>query len=316
MERSVEMKILLATDGSDHSEMAARALLALGPPPDAEVTVLHVVEMPEYWVTPAVPPPYHIEWQHVEQELAAEANETAERAIEQGKRILAGGGISAEALTAEGHPAKEIVHAAGEIGADLVVVGSKGLTGSRLFLLGSVSQKVIKYAPCSVLVTKPTREPGVPKFAKVILATDGSEHATEAARFLSLFHLPQESEVVILHVVHKEPHRIPRSESARLALERIGQARREEAERIVEDTKSRLATSARVITAIREGNPTEEILKASSEAEADLIVMGMKGLSGVKLFLLGSVSQKVCRYSDRSVMLVGPRRTPACGHEE
>jgi nucleotide-binding universal stress UspA family protein len=302
------MRILLATDGSSHSEEAALTLRALSPPTGSEILVVHVIEPPYYFTTPMVAPTYRQEMLRVQEELRKEADEAASRAIEEATRLLAGMEASIESRATEGHPADEIVRTAAEFGADLAVVGSKGLTGSKLFLLGSVSQKVAKYAPCSVLMTKPTKEARPPSVGKIILATDGSEQSMVAAELVSSFNLPADSTIVILHVTHEMPRRLPQSGRAQLALEGLRQARLDHAEKVINDTKSHLVTSAEITTSIREGNAAEEIIRVASETEADLIVMGSIGASGVKRFLLGSVSQKVYRYSEASVMLA--RRRP------
>lgn len=286
--------------------MAAKTLVALGLPSDAEVFVLYVMEPLHYLITPVVPPPYTIEWHRVEHELQVEAEEEATQAVQQAEQILANAGVSINSIIGEGFPADEIISTAKEIGADLTVVGSKGLTASRLFMLGSVSQKVIKYAPCSVLLAKPAPQPDEPRVARVILATDGSENAIEAARFLSSFHLADDAEIILLNVV-QQLRGISRFSSAQPAMEQIRQSRLENAQRLLQDTQSYLGTGAKATTVIREGDPAEQILQASSENNADLIVVGSKGLGGIKLFLLGSVSQRVCRYSDRSVLLVKMR---------
>jgi nucleotide-binding universal stress UspA family protein len=242
-----------------------------------------------------------------------EAEEAAARAIEQAKQILMGVGTSVNSLILEGHPAEEIVRASEELGADLVVVGAKGMTSYQMFLLGSVSQKVIKYAPCSVLVARPAESLEQPTITRILLATDGSENAIEASRFLSPFRLRDDAEITILHVLHHRHGWIPRSGFTEKALEQVEQVHLESAKRLVENARANLHTDAKIALSIKEGDPAEQILKTGSEIDADLIVMGSAGLSGIKLFLLGSVAQKVSRYSDRSVMLVKLRRTSSHG---
>lgn len=307
------MKIVVATDGSSHAEMSIRTLVDMGTPSDAEVFVLHVKEPPHYLVTPAVPPSYQNEWHRVERELRVEADEAASLAISQAEQLLANVGQGVHSMIREGHPADEIVRLSEEISADLVVVGSKGLSGIMVFLLGSVSQKVIKYAPCSVLLAKSAGYSDNTSIARVILATDGSDNAVEAARFLSSFRLPDGAEITIVNVLAHLPR------ASRLAsspvLEQVRQSGLENAQRLLDHTLGHLTTRATVTTATREGNPAEQILQASSEMNADLVVVGSKGLSGIQSFLLGSVSQKVSRYSDRSVLLVKMRQgsTPSDG---
>jgi nucleotide-binding universal stress UspA family protein len=66
-------------------------------------------------------------------------------------------GFSTAAVLAEGHPAPQIIRAAQQRRVDLVVLGSRGMTGVKRFLVGSVSRKVARHAPCSVMVVRPKR---------------------------------------------------------------------------------------------------------------------------------------------------------------
>ena len=65
-------------------------------------------------------------------------------------------GVEAEPHARKGDPADAIIGLAEELGTDLIVVGNKGLTGARRFLLGSVPDKVSHHAPCSVLIVYTT----------------------------------------------------------------------------------------------------------------------------------------------------------------
>ena len=65
-------------------------------------------------------------------------------------------GVEVEIFAREGDPADAILDVAEERGADLVVVGNKGMTGAKRFLLGSVPNKVSHHAPCSVLIIRTT----------------------------------------------------------------------------------------------------------------------------------------------------------------
>ena len=69
---------------------------------------------------------------------------------------VAGAGVEAETYARQGDPADAILDVAEERGADLIVVGNKGMTGAKRFLLGSVPNKVCHHAPCSVLIIRTT----------------------------------------------------------------------------------------------------------------------------------------------------------------
>ena len=70
------------------------------------------------------------------------------------REIMRKAGFLADVLFVFGHPAKEIVKAAGKKRMDLVVVGSRGLTGAKQFLLGSVSPMALKHSPASILIVR------------------------------------------------------------------------------------------------------------------------------------------------------------------
>ena len=75
---------------------------------------------------------------------------------EEAERVTAGGIDDVETFAREGDPADAILDVAEEKGADLIVVGNKGMTGARRFLLGSVPNKVSHHAPCNVMIVRTT----------------------------------------------------------------------------------------------------------------------------------------------------------------
>ena len=82
--------------------------------------------------------------------------EDVESTLAAGAQELAGTGIEVETMAREGDPADAILDVAEETGAGLIVVGNKGMTGAKRFLLGSVPNKVSHHAPCSVLILRTT----------------------------------------------------------------------------------------------------------------------------------------------------------------
>jgi nucleotide-binding universal stress UspA family protein len=75
---------------------------------------------------------------------------------EEAERIRETGVSTVETYPREGDPADAILDVAEEKGADLIVVGNKGMTGARRFLLGSVPNKVSHHAPCNVMIVRTT----------------------------------------------------------------------------------------------------------------------------------------------------------------
>ena len=127
-----DKRILLATDGSSHSETAAELAGHFAAQAGLPVSVVSVVTSS------------HNDESHNE----------AERAVAAAVDRLTGMGVRAEGLLEEGRPDEAIVKAAEFAGADLIVVGSPGRTGLTKILLGSVAERVIGHAACPVLVVK------------------------------------------------------------------------------------------------------------------------------------------------------------------
>ena len=82
----------------------------------------------------------------------ADVDATLQHAAEQAR----GAGVTAQSYAREGDPADAILDVAEELGADLIVVGNKGMTGARRFLLGSVPNRISHHAPCAVMIIRTT----------------------------------------------------------------------------------------------------------------------------------------------------------------
>ncbi len=144
------MKILLAVDDSKFSEAAAKALLALAPPPGTVVRVLHVFE------------PLRVQeglgmtgysGANVRKILDARQG-IAKALVEKFARQLRAQGLEVRASVVRGEPRGKIVDVASKWKADLIVIGSHGRHGLERFLMGSVAEAVVRHAPCSVHVVR------------------------------------------------------------------------------------------------------------------------------------------------------------------
>ena len=136
--------ILLATDGSEEAELAARAAVELAKSTGAELHLVHIKLLP---ITP--PYPEVLDWR---EDLERAEREARELLDEQVKKVEDAGGTVAEAHLREELPAEQIVAIAKELGAYLIVVGSQHRGRIRRALAGSVSDWVVRHARCPVLV--------------------------------------------------------------------------------------------------------------------------------------------------------------------
>ena len=141
--------VLLATDGSKDAELATTTALDLANSTSSELHIV-LVEEPVYaYVDPSGYP--FSPSAELEHELEQQARMRLDAEVE---KIRSAGGAVAEAHLRVGAAAAEIVDLAEEIGAGLIVMGSRGLGGIRRALMGSVSDSVVRHAHCPVLVVR------------------------------------------------------------------------------------------------------------------------------------------------------------------
>jgi nucleotide-binding universal stress UspA family protein len=144
-------KFLVPIDFSGHSKKTIAAATQLAALTGASIALLHVFQVPDY-------PAAFYQGLYTEHEqvkihvdmLKSQANAQLALAIEQ----IVATGLEAQPLLRIGNPYDEIVQAAKEIGADLIVIGSHGHAGLERLLVGSTAERVVQYAPCPVLVVK------------------------------------------------------------------------------------------------------------------------------------------------------------------
>jgi nucleotide-binding universal stress UspA family protein len=137
-------KILVAHDGSKSSDKALKKAVELAINFNASLTVLAVI--PELYLT---------ELSDVDRNRIFEAlsRETTE-AMEKIRKSLSGKSMEVKTLIRQGDPAEKILETAQKMKVDLIVTGSHGRHGTKKFLLGSVSSKIVDYSKCPVLVVK------------------------------------------------------------------------------------------------------------------------------------------------------------------
>jgi nucleotide-binding universal stress UspA family protein len=292
--------VLFATDGSRDAAGAQQLLQSLPLPLGSRI---HIVSVVIDW-TPApvafgeMPAP---DWLAIrEQEV-----QRAEEVVRAAAAFLAREGLSLTSGVLHGEPAHQILGAAEDLPADLIVVGTAGLTGLEGFVLGSVARNVAKHAGCPVLVGRAPRH----GLRRVVVAVDESEHAAHAAEFAGRLPLPAETAFTVTHVVRPYgpyPGLVPSDPAGFQAeVEEVRRRHRHHAEEFVAGTARKLEPSGRrVTTVVREGDPAGEVLKLAEEQEADLIVAGARGVSLIQGLFVGSVADRLLKAARCSVLLV------------
>ena len=212
-----------------------------------------------------------------------------------------------EILLREGGATAEILHQADTMKADLIVLGTHGRSGFERWILGSVTEKVLRKASCPVLTVPRTEVDGAadrPLFQRVMCPVDFSDASVNAARYA--FSIAQESKahLTLLHVVEW----LPSEEFVRFpAFDTAGYRRH-----VLTEAKVRLETM--VPAEVRNwcepeeriscGKPYQEILRIAAGEGTDLIVMGVHGRGAVDRLLFGSTTQHVVRQATCPVLTV------------
>lgn len=292
------MRVLLATDGSDQARSTADLLYRLLPP-DSQVTLLSVFDdsgLPsDEWAPGALAKLHDALRGETDRLLAREA------------RRLEEAGHAVEVVSRQGDAGDEITTAARELDADLVALGSRGRSRFKELLVGSVSQRVVRHSPCSVLLGRPLPlvEPGAEAAAalKIVLAVDGSSESRVAARMLACFARHQALDIDCLRVLPEE-----RDWGVDLArhMTEVQRRDKQEAVQLLRQTCAMLQTSgASASNHLLFGeDPAEGIIEHAREAKAHLLAVGRRGMSKVDRFLLGSVSHKLIHHAPCPLLLV------------
>lgn len=299
--RLFQTKVLLATDGSEEAEMAATTAVNLANNTHSELHILTVG--PGY-------PAYDVRVPEVAEELRQQTQEILD---EQTKKIeQAGGKIAQRHLRLaenhpgfEHHPSDDVVRVAEEIGAGLIVLGTRGRGGVRRALMGSVSDSVVRHAHCPVMMV---RGEAVVFPNKILVATDRSEEAELAARTAADLAKSSGSELHVVHVAHME-----RVFATEPEIEALVQQRAQEARELLDEEVERIeaAGGTPAQTHLKVGKPDAEITHLAEELGAGLIILGSRGRGGIRRALMGSVSSSVVQHAHCPVMVVRPEKQTA-----
>ncbi len=267
-------RFLVATDGSEYSAGAVREALRMAKRCGARLRVVTVVSTDvEHEATLGQP---------LKEELGT-AHAHLAQVLDQAN--AAGVACETEVLQA-GIPDEAIVHAAEQAKADLVIMGRRGRRGLARLMLGDITARVIGRAPCSVLV--------VPRAAEIhgrhfVVATDGSRFgdaaAVTAGKLARLCGTP-----VTAVSVTQESHSTERRHEAQQAVNRTVSFLRQED----------VTASGEVL----HGRPDEMIVRAATLKQADLIIMGSHGRTGIERVLLGSTTERVINQTANVVLVV------------
>jgi 3-phenylpropionate/trans-cinnamate dioxygenase ferredoxin reductase subunit len=192
--------------------------------------------------------------------------------------------VEATGEIGQADPAEMILDAGERENADLIVVGNKGMGQATRFKLGSVPDRVAHFAPCDLLIVDTTRSDRTKRadlgYKKLMVGTDGSPTASEAARKAFELAMLLRSTVTLVYVGDPVVGAIA-----------------------VEETAKGRPEGVKIEPVVGQGEPADVLVQVAEAADIDLIIVGNKGMSGARRFLLGSVPNQVAHYAPTDVLI-------------
>jgi len=277
--------ILVAVDGSDISIRAQELTAELAKKFKSKVTAIHIVAHD------------FLGWRMAPKSFTMSetiVNEITNHYVQQGKGIISSAetlfkeeGIEAKTILDEyTDPAEAILQEIDRGKYDLIVMGSRGESEAEEYSLGSVANKVATHANCSVLIVK--RETPI---SKILVAVDGSESSKRALRDTVHFASKFKANITLLNVQQS------------LSFDLKPEFSKEIGQSILSDVASEIK-GVKLDKKLEFGNPAETIINVADKGKYDMIVVGKRGMSTVKRFFLGSISDDVSHHAKCSVLIV------------
>jgi nucleotide-binding universal stress UspA family protein len=274
-------RILCPVDFSTVSRGALNYAVTLARWYQADVTALHVFEVP---VAGAYPGPWMAALPS-DDELEAHLSSFVDQSRDPRVRI--------DIAVRTGNVVHEIAAAVGELGADLVVMGTHGDGIVAHLLLGSVTEKVLRTSSCPVMIVPPTvtHPTAPPNITQILCPVDFGPATLRSLAFA--FSLAQEAHarLTVLHVLEPLRENPPESNVPEYPNLRKSQAREQLHAAITAGVDRRCAP----VEMLSRGKPSREILRVAAERKADLIVMGVSGEGVIGRMLFGSTTNLVVR---------------------
>jgi len=268
-------RFLLASDGSEYSDGAVREAMRMASKCGARVRAVNVVAGGD------------AELYAMGEQLITKELNSARACLDDVHLLASSAGVAYESEATQGNQVyQEIVSQAEKMQADLIIMGRRGRHGLARLMVGPTTVRVIGHARCNVLV--------VPRAAKItgrhfVVASDGSRFGDTAAHTAARLAKLYDTLVTVVSVTRPEH----------------SEERRREARQIVNRLISFLKQEGvNVEGVVPHGRPDEMIVKTANEKNADLIIIGSRGRTGLERVLLGNTSEHVIDQTQCAVLVV------------
>lgn len=273
-------RILVPVDFSDPSEQALQYASIFAMHLGAKITLLHVLESGPL----------------IDEISEIDTTATSRRAAERLSLLASRYGepnLFDKMEVRGGSPSQQIGLAASEFGSDLIVIATHGYTGLEYMLLGGIAERVVRHAPCPVLVAR-KKETGMSEPRKILVPVDFSPASLDGLRYALGLARPFGARLTVLHVVE------PLGPMMKLAVDAHSHHKK-----LREGAKLRLDVlhldvdepAGEFNVVVRIGPSYHEIIAMAQEGNFDLVVMASLGRTELTDRLLGSTAERVVRHA-------------------
>jgi nucleotide-binding universal stress UspA family protein len=292
----LEIKLILCPiDLSEFSVMAYRHALSLAEHYRARLVAQHIVELRRY------PSLGFAASAGLYEQFCQAVHQSGREQLQEFVKHHAHDGIQPELVTQLGTAPDSILSFAQGQETDLIVMGTHGRRGYDRMVLGSVTDRVMRKAPCPVLaVCKPQRESlassserdHVHRLSRILFCADLSGNSERALDYAISATTEYDAELTLLHVLEEAPHLAKTKEA-------IAEAAKQLDKLIPPERRKEL----RVKTAVRMGKPYQQIIQLALEEQIDMVAMGARGRGALDLAVFGSTTYRVIQLGSCPVLV-------------
>ncbi len=293
-------RILVAIDFSEYSKIALDICLGASKCMKTKLYVLHTIEKFPHDYVHLLSSTAH---SNMKQKLEEEAMNKIKAMLPE--ELL--GSEDIVPIVRFGKPFLEIIKVAKEKGVDLMAIGTHGRAGVDRVILGSVAERVVRKAGCTVMVIRNRKYVG---FKRIIVPIDFSDCSRKALEYATATARAHNSKLTILHVYEGsfvEPY-VKAANSEEEADEIMKEIERVNETKYDEFLKTVDLSGVEYEKLLKKGIPETDIVEIAMEQQANLIVMGTHGRSGIKHILIGSTAEEVVRAVHCDIIIVKPEK--------
>jgi len=290
-------KIMVPVDFSEHSTLAFGHARLIASAFGAELELVHVVEQvvhshPSFWsAEPALADELHRQSLRSAESLVAELAQAHQQEL---------GGRVQPRVVSGSLPGALADHAAAS-GVQLIILSTHGRTGFARWLMGSVSERLLRVAPCSVLVVRGAGSGSAASVRRVLVAVDLSEHSRRALEVAARVAERLGASLEALHV-WAVPFYADEGTGKAGLLDRLRETARAELDAFIDGAE--LPAGTTIERSVVSGSPTAAVCEHVASSHPDLLVLGTHGYGGVKRMVLGSVAEALARYAGCATLIV------------